>query len=319
MRRLALLVVTIVTMVLFSTMPLQAASSREYPNSALACGVGNVPPGGCTTYLRASYLASQFTSANKNQVRLLDTGQITFPACSTGAAVVDGLVTGLGTGLCPAGSVPGGCLVPGPVVGDFTCSDGSVKLNVNNDDAAVPNARMEVTPGNNTTLIGMVHGICADEDIQVDLLPDLQVQVTPRGFDGNVDFHVEFVQGGGPSFTVNTTSKKPAQIHKEIADGFKSIGYPVKDVEFGSLAQRSQYPDLFAGSSVRVSNIGTLNGNLVRFVKVKGVAGMQITVEDSVPIPNIPAVSEWTVALFIGLLLLMGTWLLRRRLTTQAI
>ena len=83
---------------------------------------------------------------------------------------------------------------------------------------------------------------------------------------------------------------------------------------------QAQSPALFVGPSVRVPNVGTLSGNAVKYVSVGGVPGMRVTVENSEPVPlPFPAVSEWTIALFIGLVLLMGTWLLRRRLTTQAI
>jgi len=361
MRRLAWLVVTIVTIVLFSSMPMQAGVAPDlevtnFPNTApLPCAAGNnVPTGGANVRLRVSYIATQFTSANRNKIRELDSGLINFAECIPGAAVVNSLVNtgdgavplrkglcaacrgtnaqclgfgnpwaccnGAGLGLCPEGSaVPAACDVAAT---DFTCQDNALGVVVDNDGAGVvagvPGVRVTPRPNGQTRLIGMVrftdNGV---QDIQVDLNTDLQVKITPRGNDGNVDFHVELAAGGGPTFTVNTTSKKAAQIHREIADGFKGIGYPV--VAFGDLSQRSQYPDMFAGSSVRVSNIRTLSGNPVQRVSVRSQQRMEITVEDSEPIPNVPAVSEWTVALFIGLLLLMGTWLLRRRLTTQAI
>jgi len=169
----------------------------------------------------------------------------------------------------------------------------------------------------------------AGNELRVDLLPDLHVQITPRGTDGNVVFHAELgpSPGLGPSFTVNTTSKKQSQIAQEVANGFIAMGYSASQVSNGDISGKSQDPQLFNGSSTRVSNIGTLNGTPVKFVSVQGVPpsvpgqpGMLVEVENSEPPSTtfVPAVSEWTIALFIGLVLLMGTWLLRRRLTPQA-
>jgi len=163
-------------------------------------------------------------------------------------------------------------------------------------------------PNTNTTFFrGFNHSTTAGNEVQVDLLPDLQVQISPQGNDGAVTFRVDLVAGGGPSFTVNTAGKKAAQIAQEVAADFIAAGYPASNVT----AQ---------GPFARVHNIHTLgNNSAVRYVSIKGVQGMLVEVGNSAPDPaSLPAVSEWTIALFIGLVLLMGTWLLRRRLTPQA-
>jgi hypothetical protein len=44
---------------------------------------------------------------------------------------------------------------------------------------------------------------------------------------------------------------------------------------------------------------------------------MLIEVENSESQSEIPAISAWATAVLVGLLLLVGAWMLRRRLTTQ--
>jgi hypothetical protein len=310
MRRLALLLATIVTIGIFSPMSLQAQilqASRDFPNTA--CGnAANVPAAGNIR------LITSFLRLNQAAIFTLDTTAIAFPACpapgATGGAVADTLAEALCAQCGVQGGVvtPPGCVFPAGINNSFDCSFGSSRITVRNNQTSLPFPAVVVENANpNTTFWrGYNHSTTAGNEVQVDLLPDLQVQISPQGFDGAVTFHVELVAGGGPSFTVNTAGKKTAQIAQEIGAGFITMGYPASNVTV-------------LGAIARVRNINVLNNAAVKYVSIQGVPGMLVEVGNSAPEPSqAPAVSEWTVALFIGLVLLMGTWLLRRRLTPQA-
>jgi hypothetical protein len=334
MRRLALLLATIVTIALFSTMSLQAGTKESpawaFPNSdpLAGCPAGphNVGPGmgpSNTIQLITSYTPLSNFLAAPPQVRKLDTGPILCPSCATGGEVANALVNGTtpANGFCnscstlpfPGATAPGCPSTSGTVgtSGFFTCNVNTtntfqrvtVSNNQQNTTAPFPAVAVTAIPGNKLNGFNIVTS-CGNA-VQADLLPNLQVQISPKGNDGVVAFHAELVAGGGPSFTVNTAGKKAAQIHQDIAAGFTAMGY--RAVEN-------------LGAFVRVSNIDSLNGSAVRYVSVQGVPGMLVEVGNTDSVSTfVPAVSEWTIALFIGLVLLMGTWLLRRRLTTQTV
>jgi len=323
MRRLALLLATIVTIALFSTMPLQAnVGSREFPNDQ---GAGcNVSTGSSKITLGIQY-GGPLPSGPFFPPVTLKADDNFAGACVTGATITANLANKLCESCLTQGGTIKACgptpCVPVGVIscagipvasGTFTCALGGaagvdrVTVDNNSGNPTPPGAGVVAT-SLAARIMGFSSSTTAGNTLSADLLPDLQVQITPLGFDGVVTFHSEFVAGGGPSFTVNTAGKKAIQIGQEIGAGFITMGYPASNVTV-------------LGPIVRVRNIHTLNNNVVRNVSIRGVPGMLVEMGNSSPDPAlVPAVSEWTIALFIGLVLLMGTWLLRRRLTTQAV
>jgi hypothetical protein len=196
--------------------------------------------------------------------------------------------------------------------------DGVARVKVDNSPLDVPPA-LDVNPKTVATeLIGLTSTTNAGNAVSVDLLPNLLVQVTPGSTPGQVTVTVEFLLGGAPATGFITTQGKTQDtIHTDLRNLFQGFGYASATSQMGMMsAQFAQTDGMFNDSAfVFVPNVGTLNGNAVKSVTIKGGPGDLIEVENSVSpsIGSVPTMSEWGIAVLVTLLLLSGIYLMRRQ------
>lgn len=334
MKGRSVVLVSLAVLAVLSTSILQGASaSREFPNTNLCAGTPteNVPagPGGVMRYIVKFKPAGKSTTTTT-----MDTGSpanISLVPCETG-----GETTAKGARrICLAClALPGGTVTGTMLNNDCSnlsnsSSDSFICL-VNTSGIAIPRLKVDVNPldanlpefvvnpkDSGTDLVGLTHTTNAGNAISTDPLSDMRIQITPNGFDGVVSFKENFVLGGTPrSGTVTTTGKSALQIAQDVTALFISFGHT--DVSTGDDKGAGDPSSLFIGAHTRIRGITTNSGGAVKDVVITGVPGMLVEVEDSEPVLGVPAMSAWSIPVLVGLLLLMGVWLLRRRMTAQA-
>lgn len=326
MTRWTVCLALVLLVALFTAAPLQSAS-REYPNSNLCAGAPteNVPAGAGG----AMRLIAKYKPVGGSAVSL-DTGipaNIALVGCETGeettaksARRICNACDAVGDPVISGTMLPFDCNTLANSSSDsFDCAvDGVARVKVDNSPLDVPPA-LDVNPKTVATeLIGLTSTTNAGNAVSVDLLPNLLVQVTPGSTPGQVTVTVEFLLGGAPATGFITTQGKTQDtIHTDLRNLFQGFGYASATSQMGMMsAQFAQTDGMFNDSAfVFVPNVGTLNGNAVKSVTIKGGPGDLIEVENSVSpsIGSVPTMSEWGIAVLVTLLLLSGIYLMRRQ------
>jgi hypothetical protein len=161
----------------------------------------------------------------------------------------------------------------------------------------------------------------AGNTVTTDLLPNWIVQVDPIDANGPVGFGVATkTDPNACSFTVDTTGKDPWLLHGEIAQEYGNCPLTPQL----NCMLRPPFPGEGSGSppgtfgSAPFVFCANVKGAKVIELTVDGRPGQAIVTETTAGLGGeIPTLSPWGMALLVVTLLLLGTWMLRRRRLDQ--